>query len=835
MANENIPLPAADEGPGAAPRLDSNTSLPDGAFPTHKLDADNYLADDLDGVTESLFGSGNLNYLLLQARQSDAAGVAGGFENVAPADSESLGALAALISAAQDEATATAFGNNTAIDFADGNNGISNTLAQSGPDGIFSPKSNFDNLQALSTNADMLTPPSPNPPPEDPTASDNPDDPDTPDDPDPPDDPDGPDDPDDPDDPSDPDDPTMGGDPDDIDVSVTNDVNLPEVDINLDPLEDIVGDIDVGVDITHGDDGIGLDVDTVLLDIPVAAIDLDLDVPILNPVLDSVLDVTDPVLGAVTDVVQPVIDGLSDTVESVIDSLLGQTPPDGDVDLSVHQDLGLPQIDVNLDVVENIVGDIDVVVDIDRTDDGINLGVDTIVADIPLVNADITPDIPVVMPAVNGAVDPLAAFLADTTSADTLENLTDQPLETVGAIVADAVETLQDSIEGAVGGLQESLTDTLETLGQQDTSADDVDIAVNTPLGLPPIEISLDPLEQITGDIDLDLSLTNENGGLGLGLDSVLAGLPLTEGQQAFVDVPILSPTLEALADDSLTPQEQVEEAVSATVESLDDTIGDIGDVVSDVSEQAEDITQTLTGGIEESLTEIGDVVEDGVVGGALAGDLQPVLENIGQADTSTGDTDISLGNNIAIPQVDILLDNVESITGDIDLGVDVGLQDDSLNIGLDVDLIGIPVADGTLEVEIPLIVPAVNDLTEVTQEILGTALGDDTTADGAMGLLDDALQGVEDITSQLLGNGTSGGDDPTWPQLDTGGLTADVAEVLGGLAQNPLDTVLDLPEPIGNLTEGLGLITGGGDTGGSGGGLLSGLSFGHHGGGLFG
>lgn len=40
--------------------------------PSHKLDADQYSAEDLDGVTESLFGSGNIAYASLQASQTDA-------------------------------------------------------------------------------------------------------------------------------------------------------------------------------------------------------------------------------------------------------------------------------------------------------------------------------------------------------------------------------------------------------------------------------------------------------------------------------------------------------------------------------------------------------------------------------------------------------------------------------------------------------------------------------------------------------------------------------------------------------------------------------------------
>tara|TARA_R110002072_G_scaffold296989_2_gene469375 strand:+ start:682 stop:1341 length:660 start_codon:yes stop_codon:yes gene_type:complete len=41
------------------------------AIPSHKLDADQYSAEDIDGGTESLVGSGNMAYASLQASQSD--------------------------------------------------------------------------------------------------------------------------------------------------------------------------------------------------------------------------------------------------------------------------------------------------------------------------------------------------------------------------------------------------------------------------------------------------------------------------------------------------------------------------------------------------------------------------------------------------------------------------------------------------------------------------------------------------------------------------------------------------------------------------------------------
>src|SRR5690606_20147676 len=95
---------------------------------------------------------------------------------------------------------------------------------------------------------------------------------------------------------------------DDIDVAVHNDIGLPNGDVNLDPLENIVGDIDVGVGITHGDDGIGISLDAVLLDIPLVDADIQLDIPIVNPIVNDVLDAAEPVLSGVTDIAQPVID-----------------------------------------------------------------------------------------------------------------------------------------------------------------------------------------------------------------------------------------------------------------------------------------------------------------------------------------------------------------------------------------------------------------------------------------------------------------------------------------------------------------------------------------------
>ena len=50
---------------------DGLSSLP--LLHSNKLDADQYAVEDSHGVTESLFGSGNLSYASLQSAQTDAA------------------------------------------------------------------------------------------------------------------------------------------------------------------------------------------------------------------------------------------------------------------------------------------------------------------------------------------------------------------------------------------------------------------------------------------------------------------------------------------------------------------------------------------------------------------------------------------------------------------------------------------------------------------------------------------------------------------------------------------------------------------------------------------
>ncbi|MDP2206500.1 MAG: hypothetical protein Q8K65_09365 [Alphaproteobacteria bacterium] len=553
MSKEPLFPTAADNPADTAPLADT---LPQADAPVHaaRLDADLYLAEDLDGVTESLFGSGNLNYLLLQARQTDAAAAGAGFDSVNALHAEPASALAALSAAQQAAIDAQALENALSVNVdgeanTAGTGGSANLSSGAGAAGDYSHAAAGTGFSAVAHGDQSPA-----------AVSDgrlNADD--------------GTDDDDDDDGNNNDNDNDDDGDGDngggnnggggggddssgnngDIDVLVDNNIGLPVIDINLDPLENIVGDIDLGIGIGFDpDDGLTIDLDTVLLDIPLVGGEINIDIPLLNPVIGAVLDIADPVLDSVTGIVQPVLDGVSVTVESLIGSLLGAPPPIGDdYDLSIHTDLGIPNIDVNLDVIEDIIGDIDISVTFGHDENGIDIGIETIVADLPLVNSDIHLDVPVLTPVVNGALDPVAEMLDTLTDPETLAGLADDPLGSLPDIVETVVGGTVEIVESTISGLAESLEDTLGNFGQSDDSPDDYDLAVGNNLGLPQLDINLDQVEAITGDIDLGVSLNHGDDGLTIGLDTVLAGIDILDDVSVTVDIPLVNPLIGDVID----------------------------------------------------------------------------------------------------------------------------------------------------------------------------------------------------------------------------------------------------------------------------------------------
>lgn len=666
----NIPLPPV-AATNATPSADA-ALLADAPVQTHKLDADLFIAGDIDGVTESLFGSGNLNYLLLQARQTDAAGTGNGFDGMDAAQADPYAPSWLLAAAKNITGTAQGMDSDDALFAANpaDASGAADSSNFGGNEAFRALAGNGDGTGGFGNVARMMDSPPADAPPSD-DGDDTTDDNDDSDDDDDGDDDGGDDGGDDDDGGGDDgggDDGGGGNNGGDIDILGDNNIGLPVVDINLDPLENIVGDIDLGVGIGFDpDDGLTIDLDTVLVDIPILDGAINIDIPLLNPVIAEVLNIADPVLDIVTDITQPLLDGVATTAESLLGSLLGAPPPtDGDYDLQVHTDLGIPNLDVNLDVIENIVGDIDIGVTLDALGgDSIGLGIETIVADLPLANIGADLGVPVIMPVVNGALAPAADMLGDITAPETLAGIFENPAEAIPDILETAVEGVADTVSGAVSGLEDTLENTLASLGQTDNSAGDADLAVHNNIGLPQIDVNLDTVESITGDIDLGLSATNGEDGLTLGLDTTVAGINLLE--------------------------------------------------------------------------------------------------------------------------------------------------------------------DVNVTVDIPLVTPVISDVLDVAQGLLGEAASDEGTAHGAMALLDETAQGLEDVLSGILGSGADGGGDAAWPQLDAGALLG--SEGIGGIIGGGDDGALHLPEPVGNIVEGLGLLPAGSEHGG---GLLSGL-FNGHGGGLFG
>lgn len=605
---KDLPFPTATENPASTEPQSAAAHIVDAPVHTGRLDADLILADDLDGITESLFGSGNLNYLLLQARQTDAAAMGNGFDSASAMHADPAIALAAIAAAQQAvldaqtienafSATAQASANGAGLSHAnalssgngsgDGlgsisvnasafspvtagdqpasvsattqvtnnnnNNGSDNDGNNNGNDGNGNNNNNDDDNN--NNNGGDNNPPGGNDDNNNGGNGDN---------------------------------GGNNGGNDDIDILGENNIGLPVVDINLDPIENIVGDIDLGVGIGFDPDtGITVDIDTVLLDIPLLNGEINVDIPLLNPVIGEVLVILDPILTAVTDITQPIIDGLSTTVESVIGSIFGNPPPmNGDYDLSVHTDLGIPHIDINLDVIENIIGDIDILVTFAHGENGIDIGLDSIFADLPIANADVHVDIPLVTPVVEGVLDPTADLLSHVTNPDTLSDLFNNPGEALPDLLDTAAQSVADIVEGTVGGVLETVQNTLDNLGQTDTSPDDYDIAIGTNLGLPPIDINLDPIENIVGDIDIGPSLAITESGITVGMDLELLGIDVLNNAEVTLDVPLVMPVVAdtlGVVQDVLGCTEDSDNIVNGAITLIEDTAEGVAGLVGGI------------------------------------------------------------------------------------------------------------------------------------------------------------------------------------------------------------------------------------------------------------
>ncbi|MCD0419915.1 hypothetical protein LOC51_22095, partial [Rubrivivax sp. JA1024] len=526
----------------------------------------------------------------------------------------------------------------------------------------------------------------------------------------------------------------------DTDLTLNLDAVLPgglpidtitaDLNVNLDPVEAVVGDIDLPIDVN-----------------------LDLSGINLGDVTGAIGGATGA-LGGVTGALGSATGALGDLGNLLTGdaSSGGTTSPDTDLTLNLDAVLpgGLPidtitaDLNVNLDPVEAVVGDIDLPIDANLDLSGVNLG-------------DVTG-------AIGGATGALGGV--------------------TGAL---------GSATGALGDLGNLLTGDPSSGG---TTSPDTDLTLNLdavlPGGLPidtitaDLNVNLDPVEAVVGDIDLPIDVNLDLSGINLGdvtgaiggatgaLGGVTGALGSATG--ALGDLGNLL-TGDASSGGTTSPDTDLTLNLDAVLPGglpIDTITADLNVNLDPVEAVVGDIDLPIDANLDLSGVNLGDVT--GAIGGAT-GALGGVTGALGSAtgtlgdlgnlltgDPSSGgttspDTDLTLNLDAVLPgglpidtvtaDLNVNLDPVEAVVGDIDLPIDVNLDLSGINLG------------------------------DVTGAIGGAtgALG------GVTGALGSATGALGDLGNLLTGDPSSGG--TTSPDTD---LTLNLDAVLpGGL---PIDTI---------------------------------------------
>ncbi|MAY99682.1 MAG: hypothetical protein CMH32_04055 [Micavibrio sp.] len=682
--------------------------------PVKKLDADQYSAEDIDGVTESIFGSGNLSYASLQAAQTD---------NIL--DSQSAVSKTFDLSNF-DQTTASDIVSSNSAPAVDGLNIQSKSNGETGfnsnqsyqSEGVFSPgvisDGNFSNTALGSFGASQLS----------------------------------------------------------VDQgafsSASNNLNLGSgfrsgrdgIDGSDGTNGNSGNNGDDGSDGTDGHDGnngnngndgnngnggdgpycdtgdgplINIDIDTSIIgsDISVnlgdtivflqeTLFDLTETISILNVGIDETVDVvtnilnqiltdglgglTDPVetLTNLTENVNTLIETVLDTVTNTTESLINS------LNLDSLSDLQLLSIDIDANIKEVLGDTLD---SLFESTELLQSLLDTVTDQIDEINlGDVTQ-------IVDKTLDPVL---------DTLDNLDDT--------VTTLTDTVTDALDGIVSGI--GLGDILPGDGDPNDTDVTVDLgidALDSDVLDTVLDATLNPVEDLVGDVDLDL---------GLGLD--LLGTDTDQSGEADTDI-----------------------SIQTNIDLIDDTL--------------------LGGGIEISLDPIeeivGDIDLDLGLGADLLGDLAEGIVNDGEGGSGSG-----LLNDIG----DLLEDTVEAVDDAIidpilgDTLEDIGdVAEDVVNTVVN-DVIGDIAENLGLDITSDISLLDNNDSNDDSGSLIDTVLGgDDGWTDNALSELGDAFSG-----------GLSDG--------------------LGDLAS------CALPEPTGTLSEGLNILSDGND--GQSDGLLGGL-----------
>ena len=834
---------------------------------TSKLDADQYSADDLDGVTESLFGSGNMAYASLQASQtasvlndaatdiyqagaidigttqmpmlnaerpiagsenmgSEALGDEGGYANT------TVGTIGA--SALSTDAGSFSDSSNLRITPENFFRGGTSSAVRNGGNNNAQNNANTDNANSI-TNNDNSAVTNNNTVVENTVVNEG-------------------------------DDVTNVFDDDIIDNTTeiinntTDNVteiinNTTEIVTNItDNLTNIVNNTtstvteivtNVTDNLTEIVNNVTTNITNIVTEILGGNLSLNLDLNIVDTLLTNLnLTINDSIEGGLS------IGAVTTNITTIINDISGlDVPLLGDLNLDIGFDLlsgedvndgnditiGNFEVPIDLDILEDIIGDLDINLALPQELLDPSLLVDNLITTVNSLDdldlASINEILGVVGDqAIDGALD---LVLGNTGLSESFDVTLDEAVGEVTDIVTEITGGAGDVLDGLTGGATDEITDNLDDTIEAVTDAVE-DIAGNLLSGELDLgtlgdvvdeatELTGDILDTLTGGLSGDVTDTLEGGvdDVTDTLDSVTDGLLNNELELEDVGT-LVEETVETVSDtlDALTGggagdiTDGLEDAVELVTDGLlggDADIGGLTDLVDETIEGLEGALDALSGGatddLTDALTEATDGLTDAVdntVGGLVdfADDLLAnPFDNLLGGDNNNGtDSDITadlgvdiLDNSLVNDALDLALDPVEDLLGDIDL--DIGLNTDLLGGG---DGANDPDdTDITLETNIELVDDAIVDITENIPLDTVEALAGDIDLDLGAGV--DLLG---DLAAGVVNNGEGGTGDDT--------ILADLGDALGDTVGAIADELLSDDNDLSGATDIVDDLTGG-------------------------
>ena len=716
----------------------------------NKLDADQYAAEDIDGVTESLFGSGNMNFLVLQSGQTDKA--------MAANDPFSLNGTDNILESNVNPASFASIGqNNIDFDFQPNGSGrpssdittdTDRTLEASQEAGETGPAGgNFSNTTIGSLGASTLA--------SDAGTFNN----------------------------------IAGGFQDASALNAVNGLNgndgnngmdgetpdIPAGDNGNTLIDiDVIFDLDLGDTVSNAGD--------ILVDIGDLVIDLTTTVTQITDILQEIvneIDLGDIInLGDITEVIHNLTDILNETLTQTFTELTELTNNLTEILTDV---LGPDGLNLDLNILDIIKANLSA-----SLTETLNLNLNTDIDLTPITDlvdklADLTN-----LDALSNTVD----LLNQTTEnlETTLNNLSDALLDVTQAEdLGDALEDLGNTVNAITDGVNDTLGGVLDGLGLGgNTNNNDTDLTIDLADGL--IDTSfvedlttplLNPVEDLVGDIDVNLDGDIDLLGLsGNETDNDAGDTDLSLGVVGdLVGNDLIGNTL----DIELDPVEEITGDIDLDLDTAVNALGDLADPLVNDDEGGTGDDTLLSG-----------------LGDALGDTVDTILPDANNDDGTDSDVDADLGvaaldNDVVdTGDVDVILDPVEGIAGDVDtdLGLDtdlLGTQDNAsgdsdIDLDLDIDLLGTDIVD--VDEDIPL-----DPVEEITGDI-------DLDVDSALNLLNTDNQSSDPLSTAV-------DEISDWTESTTDRVTGLFDDIIGGLG-GETDV---LSEPSGTVAEGIGAL----------------------------